>query len=520
MKKMSDQELNEKSSRHSGSPKAKTKKPKKEKRDKNYPHIERQSSEEESLVQGDVSFSGKLKAKKKNVFKLGAGSKKSSTEVDSKIKSKKKSVKSAKPKDEGEKKSVSHEPLFGIQLEEAVRRSPAYDKVPVPVFLRRAIDYVNDHLNTEGIYRISAPLSALKEMRKRLEEEPNVDLGFTDVHNATGIVKMFFRELPESLMADDLQLHLLSILNDPASSLQNRDMALDELIGHELRTRLTTERFMTLAYVFLHVKRILQHTQENKMDFVNMGLMLWQTLRINHQSLLTFLLKHTGAIFADIQLKRYDPNAVESDRFPGSAFTLREELSKQEALLAALHEEAHHSPASQTAEIEQRLWDVQAVVTQLRRNLKRLQSDSAPKSGGADSADGPHENGAHKDAAVGPTLEMFEEKQLWAVQMTLRQRIAEERAAIESLRQELLELLHEDDSSSGDDGEFDDASQTPPDDEDMDAVAKEMSELEAQRDELVTKIIDERNATAHAMAELEMLTMDDDVDCDVIITRL
>ncbi|XP_043910703.1 unconventional myosin-IXb [Protopterus annectens] len=86
---------------------------------------------------------------------------------------------------------------FGVDLCSLIS-----DKNPVPVVMEKLLEYVEMHgLYTEGIYRKSGAANRMKDLRQRLEQDPdNVVLENYPIHAITGVLKQWLRELTEPLM--------------------------------------------------------------------------------------------------------------------------------------------------------------------------------------------------------------------------------------------------------------------------------------------------------------------------------
>ncbi|KHJ47562.1 hypothetical protein D918_01717 [Trichuris suis] len=165
-----------------------------------------------------------------------------------------------------------------------------------------------------------------------------------------------------------------------------------------------------------------------------------------------------------------------------------EELAKQEFLLSHLHDEIKSGISD--PQKEEQLWDVQRLVTQLKRELKALKrrNDSA-------FVDFDHE--------PGPCLEMFEEKHLIAVQMELRSKIESEQGAIDQLLCQINELKQCPLSLSVY-ADPETVSLTPNEEK---IWAEKYEELENQKHILTERIISERQKCVSLLAQMEMLSL-------------
>jgi RalA-binding protein 1 len=380
-------------------------------------------------------------------------------------------------------------PIFGVSLADALRNSPSHDGVPVPAIFRMCIDYVTEKgIRVEGIYRLSPTKNQLDEARTAADF--GKDTSFSDPFVAASLLKLFLRELPDSLFTRNL----IGDFEQTVETCKN----IAECLGRisDLLNRLPPCNRYVLAYLFLHVHDVIENQQHNKMSLANVGLVLQPALNIS-QPLLNVFLQNSQLLFAGIQIKRYvSPIKANSSRlsmeFPNNSRDIEEELAKQESLLNYLHEEIKFGAPDPRK--EEQLWDVQRLVTQLKRELKKIKKQEDHTSPPLDQ---------QTSTNGGPCVEMFEEKQLLAVQMQLKDRIAAEERAIYDLTRQIGEI-----SSSGNNA----GGQPSDDDEDGDVSDDEWYRRyqmqEQYKEKLISKIIEERYNCAHLRAEIEMLTLE------------
>src|SRR3989338_11028983 len=91
--------------------------------------------------------------------------------------------------------------LFGNSLELIMELQKGGD---MPYIISDCVEWLekNGGLTREGIFRISGKQTLIDELKARYDAEGRVDLeaeGALEVHTVSGILKLFFRELPEPL---------------------------------------------------------------------------------------------------------------------------------------------------------------------------------------------------------------------------------------------------------------------------------------------------------------------------------
>ncbi|KAI8488591.1 RalA-binding protein 1 [Branchiostoma belcheri] len=244
------------------------------------------------------------------------------------------------------------QPIFGIPLHEAVERSKLIDGIELPAIFRDCLDFIEERgLCTEGIYRISPVKSQVDALRAAYDHGEVVDLQDHDPHTVAGLLKTYLRELPDPV----LTMELLPGFED-ASALAGEEDRVAALI--QMLYQLPTCNRLLITWLIQHMVHIMDREAETKMNLQNISIVLSPTLNISHRVLNAFFCHH-DQLFGDDGIR----NSIE------------EELQRQEALLEQLHSEL--GAGVEDPEKEERLWEVQRIITQLKRQLKRAKTTYA-----------------------------------------------------------------------------------------------------------------------------------------------
>ncbi|XP_063221745.1 ralA-binding protein 1 [Bacillus rossius redtenbacheri] len=348
------------------------------KKDRGYAALEGESSPEE-----DSEMKSPSKSKKSKSFKFPSKKEKreKSREKDGKEKEKEKECDKEKKKDKDvkgklklkERKKSKHEdcvdgdeqPVFGVSLQVAVERSRCHDGVDIPLVVRNCIDYVQEcGLNMENIYKLSGIKSKVQHLRRQYNQREAVRLADYEPPVVTSLLKQFLRELPEPVLTNEL----LARFEEAAAV---KEVAQREAELKALVDQLPTCHRHLLAWLIAHLDRVTTYEKVNKMNAQNIAITLSPVLLMSHR-LLTALLCHCQALFPDVSLKKYvPPLSAGSPSLPDTAEGIEEELRKQESLLNQIHREMNAGFVSK--EKEEQLWEVQRIITQLKRKLRTVQ---------------------------------------------------------------------------------------------------------------------------------------------------
>lgn len=110
------------------------------------------------------------------------------------------------------------------------------------------------------------------------------------------------------------------------------------------------------------------------MNTTNFGCVLCPVLQMS-QKLFSFFVTKNNELFSGAILHKYiPPLRCASPYLPSGKQEMTIELKKQESLLGFIHREMNAGFVCKTKEEE--LWDVQRIITQLKRKLKVLEKDS------------------------------------------------------------------------------------------------------------------------------------------------
>ncbi|XP_032386841.1 rho GTPase-activating protein 12 isoform X11 [Etheostoma spectabile] len=161
--------------------------------------------------------------------------------------------------------------VFGCSLSSLCQR----ENVTVPTFVKMCIDHVeNTGLCIDGLYRVSGNLAIIQKLRFAVNHDEKVNLmddKWEDIHVTTGALKMYFRELPEPLFTYALFHDFVSAIKVP--DYKQRVQAIKDLIK-----QLPKPNHDTMQALFKHLRRVIDHGEENRMTTQSVAIVFGPTL--------------------------------------------------------------------------------------------------------------------------------------------------------------------------------------------------------------------------------------------------
>ncbi|KAK0660520.1 putative GTPase-activating protein [Cercophora samala] len=170
--------------------------------------------------------------------------------------------------------------VFGASLAEAVRYcAPTDIRVPLPAVVYRCIQYL-EHKNAiseEGIFRLSGSSVVIKQLKERFNTEGDINLvtdsQYYDIHAVASLLKLYLRELPTTILTNDLRLEFIATIE--MTNQKQKNALLSELVE-----RLPQANAALLKYLISFLIKIINNAGVNKMTVRNVGIVFSPTLNI------------------------------------------------------------------------------------------------------------------------------------------------------------------------------------------------------------------------------------------------
>ena len=170
--------------------------------------------------------------------------------------------------------------LFGQQLSEVVSRDGSGNDIPrLVIECVRRIE-AGDGLDQEGLYRISGLVGEVKRIRTAFEKDianAREQLHTTDVNVAAGVLKSFFRELPDPLFTDRLGQDCMQLVAENQNN-QEPDQKDQLRRAAEVLKRLPKINRKTAFFLLEHLNRVAERCDKNLMTAENLARIWGPTL--------------------------------------------------------------------------------------------------------------------------------------------------------------------------------------------------------------------------------------------------
>ncbi|KAG6017578.1 hypothetical protein E4U43_000849 [Claviceps pusilla] len=166
--------------------------------------------------------------------------------------------------------------VFGKSLKFLFER----DGLAVPMVVYQCIQAVDLFgLGVEGIYRQSGSLNHVNKLREMFDKDssdPALDFRnpenfYHDVNSVTGLLKQFFRSLPEPLLTYELHGAFVN-----AAKHEDDNVRRDSL--HAIINSLPDPNYATLRAMTLHLYRVMDNSHINRMNSHNLAVIFGPTL--------------------------------------------------------------------------------------------------------------------------------------------------------------------------------------------------------------------------------------------------
>lgn len=435
------------------------------------------------------------------------------------VKQWKEKKKKKKPTTEAEPVPVevpTFRPIFGAPLTEAVKRTALYDGIQLPSVFRECVDYIESYgMKCEGIYRVSGMKSKVDELKAAYDREECPCLEEYDPHTVASLLKQYLRELPDNLLGRDVAQRF-----EDACGRQVEAEKMAEF--QRLLAEVSPKSRLLLSWVVTHMDHVIAREIDTKMNIQNISIVLNPTIQIGNRVLYTFF-THVRELFGDVVLKpvvrplRWS-NMATMPALPETQESVKEEIRRQEFLLNCLHRELQAGVKDLSK--EERLWEVQRILTALKRKLREAkrqdcESKIAQEIASLSKEDVSKEEMTENEEEVINLLLaqeneiLTEQEELISLEQVLRRQIATEREEIERLRAEIADIQSRQQGRSETEEYSSDSESESEDEEELQMILEDLQkqneELENKNTHLNQAIHEEQEAILELRVQLRLM---------------
>ncbi|XP_021500682.1 rho GTPase-activating protein 29 isoform X1 [Meriones unguiculatus] len=183
--------------------------------------------------------------------------------------------------------------IFGAEFIQVAKKEP--DGIPF-ILKICATEIENRALCLQGIYRVSGNKLKTEKLCQALENGMHlVDISEFSFHDLCDVLKLYLRQLPEPFILFRLYKEFIDLAKEIPHVNEEQEAKKDSpedkkhphvcieinrilLRTKDLLRQLPASNFNSLHYLILHLKRVVDHAEENKMNSKNLGVIFGPTL--------------------------------------------------------------------------------------------------------------------------------------------------------------------------------------------------------------------------------------------------
>ncbi|XP_039628331.1 GEM-interacting protein isoform X1 [Polypterus senegalus] len=171
--------------------------------------------------------------------------------------------------------------VFGVDFAQVPREHPE----EVPFVIQQCTREIEQRaLEVQGVYRISGSKQRVQKLCQAFDSQlEDVDLSEHSPHDITNVIKYFLKELPEPIVVFRLYNNFMALGRDVQRVVdkeQGTNLSVESLVqtAQALLSRLPVANYYTLRHLVIHLHRVAEQYEENKMSPGNLGIIFGPTL--------------------------------------------------------------------------------------------------------------------------------------------------------------------------------------------------------------------------------------------------
>ncbi|XP_045426772.1 protein FAM13A isoform X3 [Pipistrellus kuhlii] len=163
-----------------------------------------------------------------------------------------------------EQKNSTYKKLFGVSLQDLQQQGLTENGIPAIV--GNIVEYLTKNgLTQEGLFRVNGNMKVVEQLRLKFESGAPVELREDgDVCAAASLLKLFLRELPESVIPAALRPRFLQLFQDGRDDAQENSL-------RALIKELPDTHYCLLKYLCQFLTKVAQHHVQNRMNVHNLA---------------------------------------------------------------------------------------------------------------------------------------------------------------------------------------------------------------------------------------------------------
>lgn len=194
--------------------------------------------------------------------------------------------------------------VFGVPIVDVCEREGTL----IPKIVERLLQEIEVRgLDETGLYRIPGSVGSINLLKQAFDEGGDFTLEddrWFEINTLAGCFKSYLRELPESLLTSELL---------PEFVLATKQGDLTENLKTLVR-QLPVHNYHLLKRLFEHLNKVIQHSENNRMDAVNLAIVFSMSF-INNDNIGASMGTDLGALQTILQLLIKNPESVFSEQF-------------------------------------------------------------------------------------------------------------------------------------------------------------------------------------------------------------
>ncbi|KAF4792122.1 hypothetical protein TURU_123569 [Turdus rufiventris] len=157
--------------------------------------------------------------------------------------------------------------VFGVSLLELQQQGLSRNGIPIVVW--NIVEYLTQHgMTQEGLFRVNGSMKMVEQLRLQYERGEEVELvKDADVYSAASLLKLFLRELPDSIITSALHPRFIQLYKEDIS---RNDMQKEGYLK-ELLKELPDAHYSLLKYLCRFLIKVAEHQVENRMNLCNLA---------------------------------------------------------------------------------------------------------------------------------------------------------------------------------------------------------------------------------------------------------